>query len=71
MAAHKIARKNDKLGKTQRRNTAKDLTEGRSIQEPGKHHMIKHKMQEKVLRKMKHSKEDLKSAAKHMKAHGG
>ncbi len=74
----KTKRKHQKLGDTQRRHTAKDLTEGRSIQEPGKHHMQNHKLQEKSLKKMKvmerskkYSKSDLSSANAHMKKHGG
>ena len=33
--------------------------------------MVKHKMVEKQIKKMKHSKSDLSAAHKHMKEHGG
>jgi hypothetical protein len=71
MAANpKPERKKEKMGNAQIRKTAKHLEHGTggSIAEPGKIHKVHHKMHEK---RMKHSKEALKMAAKHMKKHGG
>lgn len=52
-ATPKPVRKINKMVDKQIRHTAKDLAEGRSIQEPSKHYIAHQKMQKKSLKKIK------------------